>query len=232
MSDPRGLRGTLVPLSEAAHMKPGDLPAGQRDFPGARGSPESLAADPIRAAWNRPIPVTLTATGRKALERFNPASTDNPRLRCEPTGILFDWTFDSVGNHIVQTPTQITMQYGHMDLGRVIHLDQQAIPPDAKPSRAGYSIGRWESNVLLVETGRFLPGVLFADARVLHGAQLRVTERFALDATATRLTRRYEAVDPEYFSDILRGEDVVYPSQLPFAAYRCKDPGGAPAAHR
>jgi Family of unknown function (DUF6152) len=229
MSDPRGLRGTLVPLSEAAHMKPGDLPAGQRAFPGARGSPESLAADPIRAAWNRPIAVTLTAAGRKALERFNPASTDNPRLRCEPTGILFDWTFDSVGNHIVQSPTQITMQYGHMDLGRVIHLDQQTIPPGAKLTRAGYSIGRWESNVLVVETGRFQPGVLNADARVLHGSQLHVTERFELDATATKLTRRYEAVDPEYFSDVLRGVDEVYPSPLPFAPYRCKDPGGAPA---
>jgi Family of unknown function (DUF6152) len=229
MSDPRGQNGTLVPLSQAATLKAGELPAGQRAFPGARGTPESLAADPIRAAWTRPIPVRLTAAGRQALERFDPASTDNPRLRCEPTGILFDWTFDSVVNRIVQTPTRITLQYGHMDLTRVIHLDG-AVPANVKPSRAGYSTGRWEGNVLVVDTSRFAPGVLIADARVLHGTKLRVTERFELDATGRRLTRRYEAVDPEYFEDVWRGEDVVMPSDISFAPYRCSDPGGAPSS--
>src|SRR6185369_7851796 len=50
MSDPRGQLGTLVPLSHAAKMKPGELPTGQQAFPGARGSAASLASDPIRAA--------------------------------------------------------------------------------------------------------------------------------------------------------------------------------------
>jgi hypothetical protein len=229
MTDPRGQSGALVAMSDAAKMKPGDAPAGQRAFPGARGTPESLAADPIRAAWDRPIPVKLTAAGRKALESFNPASTDNPRLRCEPTGILFDWTFDSVPNRITQTPTAITMRYGHMDLARTIHLDKTA-PADAKPTRAGYSVGRWDGDVLVVETTRFLPGVLNADSRMLHGSRLRVVERFWLDATGRRLTRSYEAADPEDFEDTWRGQDVVMPSEFAFAPYRCEDRGGAPAA--
>lgn len=232
MSDPRGQLGTLVPLSEAARMKPGELPAGQRAFPGARGTPESLAPDPVRAAWDRPIPVRLTDAGRKALETFDPGSRDNPRLRCEPTNILFDWTFDSVVNRIVQTPARITMQYGHMDLARTIHLDQKSAPPNVKPSRAGYSVGRWEGDVLVVETTNFLAGVLNADARILHGTGLRVTERFELDATGRSLTRRYEAADPAFFSDVYRGTDVVAPSEVSFAPYRCKDPGGAPVATR
>jgi hypothetical protein len=232
MSDPRGQQGGLVPLSQAGSLKPGEMPAGQRAFPGARGTPESLASDPIRAAWDRPIPVRLTATARKALEGFDPASRDNPRLRCEPTNILFDWTFDSVVNRVTQTPTRITMQIGHMDLARTIYLDVKTPPANVKPSRAGYSIGRWEGDVLVVETSHFLPGVLNADSRVLHGAQLRVTERFELDATGRQLTRRYEAVDPEYFEDAWRGTDVVEVSDVAYAPYRCKDPGGAPAARR
>jgi hypothetical protein len=232
MSDPRGQLGTLVPLSEASKMKPGELPPGQQAFPGARGSAASLAADPIRAAWERPIPVKLTATGRRALEKFNPASRDNPRLRCEPTGILFDWTFDSVVNRITQSPTRITMQYGHMDLARTVHLDRSA-PPKGEPlSRAGYSVGRWEGDVLVVQTSGFLPGVLNADARILHGSQLRITERFELDAATNKLTRRYEAVDPEYFEDAWRGGDEVLPSDVSYAPYRCKDLGGAPSSER
>jgi hypothetical protein len=232
MSDPRGQQGGLVTLSQASTLKPGEMPAGQRAFPGARGTPESLASDPIRAAWDRPIPVRLTATARKALGRFDPASRDNPRLRCEPTNILFDWTFDSVVNRVTQTPTRITMQIGHMDLARTIHLDVKTPPANTKPSRAGYSVGRWEGDVLVVETAHFLPGVLNADSRVLHGAQLRVTERFELDATGRKLTRRYEAVDPEFFEDTWRGTDVVDLSDVPYAPYRCRDPGGAPAARR
>lgn len=232
MSDPRGQLGTLVPLSQASKMKPGELPAGQQAFPGARGSAASLAADPIRAAWDRPIPVKLTAAGRKALEKFDPASRDNPRLRCEPTGILFDWTFDSVVNRITQTPVRITMQYGHMDLSRTIHLDRSAPPKGEPPSRAGYSVGHWEGDALVAQTTGFLPGVLNADARILHGPNLRITERFELDPATRRLTRRYEAVDPEYFEDVWRGADEVLPSDVSYAPYRCKDLGGAPASER
>jgi hypothetical protein len=230
MTDPRGQSGALIPISEAAKLKPGELPAGQRAFPGSRGTPESMSSDPVRAAWDRPIPVKLTQTGLKALARFNPASRDNPRLRCEPTNILFDWTFDSVVNRITQTPSRITMQYGHMDLTRVIHLDEKAPPANAKPSLAGYSIGRWEGDKLVVETTLFRPGVLNADARVLHGSQLRVTEGFQLDASGAKLARRYEAVDPEFFADVWRGEDVVLPAEVTFAPYNCKDTGGAPGA--
>ncbi len=228
MTDPRGQNGTLVSLTEARTLKPGEVPAGQRAFPGARGTPESLAADPIKAAWDRPIPVTLTEAGRKALQRFDPASRDNPRLRCEPTNILFDWTFDSVVNRITQTPDRVTMNYGHMDLPRVIHLDGKA-PPRGAATRAGYSVGRWDGDVLVVETSGFLPGVLNADARVLHGSGLKVVERFELDASGTRLTRRYEAADPDFFADRWRGEDVVFPAEVSYSPYRCKDPGGAPA---
>jgi hypothetical protein len=229
MSDPRGQAGTLVLLSEAAGLKPGELPAGQAAFPGARGSAASLAADPIRAAWDRPVPVGLTERGRQAVQRFDPASTDNPRLRCEPTSILFDWTFDSVVNRIEQTPTRLTLRYGHMDLVRTIHLDRRAPPADVRASRAGYSIGRWEGEVLVVETTAFAPGVLNADARFLHGTRLRVVERFALDATGTRLTRSFVAEDPEFFADSWRGTDVVLPADVPFEPYGCLDPEGAPA---
>lgn len=229
MTDPRGQLGTLVPLSQASTMRPGALPAGQAAFPGARGSPASLADDPVRAAWDRPIPVRLTARAEQALRNFDPASTDNPRLRCEPTSILFDWTFDSVVNQIEQTPTRITLRYGHMDLQRVIHLDRRAPPADVRPSRAGYSTGTWEGDTLVVTTTAFLPGVLNADARILHGGQLRVVERFTLEANGTRLRRQFAATDPEYFADTWQGVDEVLPADMPYEPYQCRDLGGAPA---
>jgi hypothetical protein len=116
-----------------------------------------------------------------------------------------------------------------MDLARVIHLDQKAVPAGVKPSLAGYSIGHWDADTLVVETSAFLPGVLNADGRLLHGAQLRITERFRVEANPVRLTRQFVAEDPEYLAEPWRGADVVLPADVPYAPYRCKDPGGAPA---
>src|SRR5690606_31978535 len=178
---------------------------------------------------DRPIPVRLTEKARQALRNFDPASSDNPRLRCEATSILFDWTFDSVVNRIEQQPSRITMRYGHMDLVRVIHMDRRTPPADVQPTRAGYSIGRWEGDTLVVETTAFTPGVLNADARILHGQRLRIVERFALDATGTRLTRSFSAEDPEYFADAWQGRDVVLPADVAYEPYQCRDLDGAPA---
>ena len=53
MTDRRGISGALVPLSVADSVAPGAVPEGGRAFPGARGTPESLAQDAIRTAWTR-----------------------------------------------------------------------------------------------------------------------------------------------------------------------------------
>jgi hypothetical protein len=102
-------------------------------------------------------------------------------------------------------------------------------PADVQPSRAGYTLGRWEGDVLVVETTGLAPGVLNADARILHGPRLRVVERFALDVNGTRLTRSFVAEDPEYITDSWRGTDVVLPADVPFEPYSCLDTEGPPA---
>ncbi len=223
MTDRSGASGALVPLSVAESLEPGELPAGARAFPGARGTPESLAADPIRAAWTRPSPVVLTDAGKRAAEGFDPASTDNPRLRCEPTNILFDWTFEEFVNRIVQDEHTIRLLYGAMNLDRTIHLDMTEHPGDLTPTLTGHSIGRWDHDVLIVDTVGFEPGVLSADTRTLHSDRLHVVERFTLDQDKHALRREYTAEDPLYFAGEYRGADTVYAADLPYQAPSCDD---------
>jgi hypothetical protein len=223
MTDPRGISGAFLPLSVASKLKPGEVPEGQRAFPGARGTPESLAQDPIHAAWVRPSPVALTDAGKRAVEKLDFSTTDNPRLRCEPTNILFDWTFDTIVNRIEQTPQRITLRYGFMDMVRTIHLDQTAHPANLRPSVAGHSIGKWENDVLVVDTVGFAPGVLSADARTMHSAQMHVVERFTFDAQKQTLTRTYVAEDPLYFSGQFKGTDTMYVAEVPYGNYNCDD---------
>lgn len=223
MTDPRGLSGTLVPLGVADQFDAGELPAGGRAFQGSRGTPESLSDDPLGTTWGRPSMMALTAAGRAAIEGFDGGSSDNPRLNCESTNILFDWSFDNPINRIRQSETAIQLTYGLMNMERTIHLDQTNFPADLTPSRSGYSIGAWEGDTLVVKSTGFSPGILSADANTPHSAALRVVERFTLDAANGALLREFEAVDGVYWSGVYRGRDSMYVSPLPFELYNCDD---------
>ena len=223
LTDPRGMSGAFLPMSVAKTLEPGAVPDGTQAFPGARGTEVSLAENPVEAYWQRPITYPLTEAGRRAIEGFDGASSDNPRLRCEPTNILFDWTFETDVNRITQDDDRITLLYGSMGLQRTVHLDASGHPEDLAPTRAGHSIGHWEGDVLVVDTIGFEPGILSADARIPHSDQLHVVERFTLDAAKGALTRSYVAEDPLYLQQPYKGSDTVYLADVPYQPTPCDD---------
>ena len=223
MTDRRGISGALVPISVADTLAPGAVPEGGRAFPGSRGTPEAAADDAIRAAWSRPSSLPLTEAGRRAAEGFDPSSPDNPRLRCEPTNILFDWGFETFTNRITQDENVIRIQYGAPGIDRTVHLNDTEHPANIELSVAGHSIGRWENDVLVVDTVGFKPGILSADTSMMHSDQLRIVERFTLDRERMALRREYVATDPLYFVGEYRGADVVYPADLAWEPPTCND---------
>jgi hypothetical protein len=183
----------------------------------------SLAQDPIGAYWNRPSAMPLTEAGQKAIEGFDGASTDNPRLRCEPTNILFDWAFETDVNRIEQTADTITLRYGSMGIERTVHLNMTEHPRGVAPSRAGHSIGRWDGDTLVVDTIGFEPGILLADGRVPHSGRLHVVERFTLGDEGRSLRRTFVATDPLYFEGEYKGADTVYVADVPYQPIACDD---------
>jgi hypothetical protein len=223
LTDPRGMSGAFLPIGVAQKLKPGDVPEGTQAFPGTRGSDVSLAEDPIGAFWNRPSAIPLTEAGVKAIEGFDGSSADNPRLRCETTNILFDWTFESDVNRITQQDDRITLLYGSMALTRTVHLNMAEHPRDVRPSRAGHSIGRWEGDTLVVDTIGFEPGILSADGRIPHSDRLHVVERFSLDPAKPALMRSYVAEDTLYFKGQYKGADTVYLADVPYQGTTCDD---------
>ena len=217
MTDARGIAGTLVPISISKQFEPGAVPAGGQAFPGARGTEISLQDDPVDSYWNRrPSRMPLTAAGTAAIAGLDLSTGDNPRLRCAPTNILFDWYFEMDVNRITQTQDQFNMYYGSMGIERTIYLNMQEHPAVIEPSLAGHSIGHWENDVLVVDTVGFKAGILNADGRVPHSEQLHIVERFELDPETVALRRSYVAEDPLYFSGQFTGVDTMYISDLPY----------------
>jgi hypothetical protein len=202
---PDGRGGNLVPKS----MKPG-IESGE------------LSMDDVPPSGWGPRPVTYTELGRAAAEAFRMWSPeDNPRLRCEPTSILFDWTFDGAVNRITQAGDRIVVNYGLYSFERVIHMNLDAHPGELEPSYAGHSIGRWDGDVLVVDTIGFEPGVIAAPVR--SSGQLHIVERFSLDPETLELRRDFVAEDPVYFTDRYVGYDIVLPADVPYVAHRCDE---------
>jgi hypothetical protein len=218
MTDPKGRDGTLVPLSEAPKFEPGAVPEGQREIPGARGTEEAAAGVD---AFARPPPravVGLTDSGAAAMEAL--IALPRAERSCMTGSIVSDWGGEGV-NRITQNADTITLQYGRLGLERTIHMDVEAHPADIAPSRAGHSIGRWENDVLIVDTVGFLPGAL--SGTTPHSGQLHVVERFSLDVGAMALERGYTAEDPLYFAEPYTGSNTSYPSAVPYSPEPCRD---------
>jgi hypothetical protein len=167
-------------------------------------------------------PVTFTERGKAEADAFDGASVeDNPRLRCGPTSIIFDWVFDGAVNRIEQESDRIVIHYGLYSFERVIHMDERSHPANLTPSYAGHSIGRWDGDVLVVDTVGFEPGLIAAPVK--HSDQLHVVERFELDPEEWTLTREYVAEDPVYFTDKYVGSDVMLVADVPYVAHRCDE---------
>jgi hypothetical protein len=218
MTDRRGQAGTLVPISVADQFESGEVPGGGQGFPGARGTDLSFVEDPVDTYWNgRSSALPLTEAGQAVMAELDLTTADNPRFRCAPTSIMFDWTFEQEVNRIEQTDTTVRMIYGSMGLDRTVHLGQAAHPDTLEPSIVGHSIGRWDDDVLVVDTVGFLPGMITVDSRLPHGEGLHVVERFILSDDARSIMREYTAEDPENFIGQYSGRDVVFLSDLPYA---------------
>jgi hypothetical protein len=217
MTDPRGRDGTLVPLSQASDFGVGGVPEGQAEIPGARGTAAAASSAPAVRPPERSL-VELSEAGRAAMQ----ALIDTPRAvrSCMTGSIISDWGGEPV-NRITQNADTIVLQYGFLGLERTVHMNVAAHPATVAPSRAGHSIGRWENDVLVVDTVGFEPGAL--RGATPHSEQLHVVERFTLDPATLMLKREYTAEDPLFFTATYSGSDTLALSSVPYSPEPCED---------
>jgi len=214
-ADPRGVGGRMMPLSRINEYKPGEQPAA-RGAAGRAGAGRGAATGPRLFGGTE-----LTEAGNQKADADRASLANGPRPTCQPTSIIFDWTFDGPVNRITQNKDSIVIQYGQFNVKRTVFMSLKAHPASIKPSRAGHSIGRWEGDTLVVDTVGFEPGSI--NRGVPHSDKLHIVERFALDSQAMRLTRAWEADDVQYLKGTAKGQDAVYPAETKYTEDRCND---------
>ncbi|HEY3518966.1 MAG TPA: DUF6152 family protein [Gammaproteobacteria bacterium] len=234
MTDPAGRDGTLVPLSRVGQFERGGVPEGQQEIPGARGTPQAQTprtAPPGGGGGGfagRPA-VELTDAGKAAMAAAPQLS--RAERSCAAGSIVSDWGGEPV-NRITQAAGTIRIEYGRNGRTRTVHMIA-AHPANVTPSADGHSIGKWENDVLVVDTVGFVPGTLTGTTP--HSAQLHVVERFSVDPATTTLKREVQANDPLYWTSTYTNSTSMIVSTVPYAAEACADltpvvpPAAAPA---
>ena len=220
MVDPRGTGSPMVQLTQLGQYNTGERAANARGGGGGGGARRGGGAPGSPRLYGG---TELTPEGEKAADAFNKAPREevNPRFHCETTSIIFDWPFDGPVNRITQNKDTIVLEYGQFGLKRTIFMNMKQHPANIKPSRSGHSIGRWEGDVLVVDTVGFLPGYLNTPVR--NSEKLHVEEKFTLDASKWSLTRQYAADDPVYLKGKYSGSDVLFVADAPFNPGKCQE---------
>lgn len=170
------------------------------DFTGDWGEP--AASGPPFPYGGRGGPMIPTEAALAVANNWT--QDDNPRFKCQPTNIILDYRFDQMVNRFTQTDDMLEIKYGFMDLVRQIHIGG-SFPDEIEPSLAGYSVGEFDGDKLVVHTKGFAPGFLEAvggrsTSSLPHSDQMEVKEVFYVD-DAGELVREYEITDPVYLAE-------------------------------
>jgi hypothetical protein len=105
---------------------------------------------------------------------------------------------------IIQRPEQVTIIYElHGETRRIYFGDRNAPEPDRVPGRTGYSIGRWEGDVLVVETNNLVEQL---DQRTTpHSEEAIIVERYRIDGKDAQgrriLAAEVTMTDPRFYTE-------------------------------
>jgi hypothetical protein len=193
-----------------------------------------LAPAPNRSTSGpQPMIQFLTPAGEKAVAAYDPFK-DDPTFRCDPVAIRRVWGAPGTPLEIVRDGGNVVLHHEWMDVRRIVHLDMKDHSKAVKRSSLGHSIGRFDGDTLVIETGNYSAGVLNQYVEqpgqptkgLLHSAALTSVERLHLDAARQRLVVEIDLVDNDFFKQPFpRGTMEFAPSNLKIEPFNCSPEG-------
>jgi hypothetical protein len=178
----------------------------------AVGTFEDPAGPPPWSNVLWPADPPFTEWGREQSRRLADIRNVVP---CQPGGPIFAmWELGLFPIEILEAPDRIVIKPENSALPRRIYLDGRGHPPDRDPTWMGHSIGRWEGDVLVVDTigtngrTRAMNGVGSnalvslddAKPRLPVSDQLHLVERLRLVADGEMLEDEMTITDPKTYT--------------------------------
>jgi hypothetical protein len=111
-------------------------------------------------------------------ERQDNLGRDRPAGRCLPHTIPNAMLVPNYPWKVVQTPGLTIILFENFTQYRQIFTDGRSHPTDRQPTWFGYSVGRWEGDIFVVDTLGFNEDSWLDDGGHPRSEAMRVTERF------------------------------------------------------
>jgi Family of unknown function (DUF6152) len=189
-----------------------------------------LAPMPNRSTSGpQPMIESMTPAGKAAVAKYNPFK-DDPVFRCDPVAVRRVWGAPGTPLSITREKDRVILRHEWMDVKRIIHLNLREHPRGGPRTSLGHSIGHFEGDTLVIETGNYSAGVINQYVEMpgqptrglLHSAALTTVERVHLDAKRQRLVVEFALQDPEFFTrDFDRSSLEYAPSDLKLEPFKC-----------
>ena len=161
----------------------------------------------------------LTAQARAELAAFNPL-TDLPTQNCVAKGMppIMEQPYPM---EIVDNGDTIVLRLEEYDTVRTIHMNQTAAPAGTPDTALGYSTGRWEGDVLVVDTTN-ISWRFFNSVGVPLSGDAQVEERFILSDDSSQLDLVMTVTDPVNFTEPVEvGKTWLAISGVSVQPYEC-----------
>jgi hypothetical protein len=173
------------------------------------------------ALWNDSYPLTAAAAATRA--RFNPV-TDAPTLGCVPKGmpLIMEQPYPM---EFVDAGDQIVLRLEEYDTVRRIAMVEKGGSPGTTPNILGNSVGRWDGDVLVVETSD-ITYPHFDKTGIPQSPAVHTVERFILSADGSRLDYEMTVTDPATFTaPVLLTKSWGYRPNDEVRPYDCNEGG-------
>ena len=116
----------------------------------------------------------------------------------------------------------VEMRYERDDAVRVIHMDGAEPPPDQPPTVLGYSRGRWDGDVFVIETSHLAAGVVIAQTSYPMSENAFVVERYWREPGENDLQMEVTVEDPaNYVQPVTIGREWVFSPDAPKHPWDC-----------
>ncbi len=186
---------------------------------------------PANRSTSGPNPMIqyYTEAGEAALAGYDPFR-DDPTFRCDPVAVRRVWGAPGTPLVISRDGDRVLLRHEWMDVERTVYLGLDEHPSDAPRISLGHSIGRFDGDTLIIETGHYADGVLRQYVQepggpmgaLLHSDALTTTETLSFDRDSHRLTVTIEHEDFKYFSRSFPSVTMQYaPTSLDIEPFGC-----------
>ena len=131
------------------------------------------------------------------LKRHLEFSKDSMETLCLPLGHAYLTTRFRM-SRIVQTPTLIVIAFDD-GMHREIFMDGRTLEADPNPIWMGYSVGRWDGDVLVVESNGYTDRSWLDFGGHPHTEELRIIERYTRRDVG-HIDLQVEMIDPKVYA--------------------------------